>query len=186
MAKTLKIDIPEAEPLKRHWGWLLGLGMLLLLLGAIGLGMDIMLTLVSMYFFAALLMVSGISHFADAFQYKNSQEAIWQILIAVFYLIGACIVLYDPFLASTIITALLATVLVIIGITRIAMAFSLKGSNGWGWIMFAGITSLILGILILLQWPVSGLWVIGMFIAIDMIVNGWTYILLALSLRATK
>jgi uncharacterized membrane protein HdeD (DUF308 family) len=186
MTKTLKMDIPAVEPLKRHWGWLLGLGALLLLLGIIGLGMEMMLTLVSMYFFAALLMISGISHVADAFRYTQSKEAIWQILIAVFYLIGAGIVLYDPFLASSIITALLATVLIIIGVTRIAMSFSVKGSRGWGWILFAGITSLILGMLILLQWPISGLWVIGMFIAIDMIVNGWTYILLAFSLRAAE
>lgn len=186
MAKTLKVNAPEVAPLKSHWGLLLGLGALLLILGIIGLGMEIMLTLVSMYFFAALLMISGILHFADAFHHKKSQEAIWQILIAIFYLIAAGIVLYDPFLASVIITALLATVLVIIGITRIAMAFSIKGANGWGWILFAGITSLILGILILLQWPVSGLWVIGMFIAIDMIVSGWTYIFLALSFRGKQ
>ena len=186
MATIKKMDTPVVDTLQRHWGWLLGLGILLLIMGCIGMGMVVGLTLVSMYFFAALLLVSGVFHFADAFKYKQWKGAVWQILIAILYLIGAVIVMYDPFLASTVITALLAWVLIIIGVTRIAMVFSLKGSTGWGWLLFAGITAIILGILILLQWPVSGLWVIGMFIAIDMIVNGWTYIFIAIALRATE
>ncbi len=174
---------PDTKNIQRQWGWLLSLGVLLLILGVIGLGMDILLTIISMYFFAALLMVSGLSHFADAFKYKKWKGAVWQIFIAIFYLIAAGVVLYDPLLASTIITALLAWMLIIIGVTRISMSLSLRDTQGWGWILFAGISSLILGILILLHWPMSGLWVIGLFIAIDMIISGWTYIFLAISLR---
>lgn len=177
---------PEAKPLKHRRGWLFGFGVLLLILGFIGLGMEIALTIVSMYFFAALLMLSGLSHIADSFRYKRWSTTIWEIGIAILYLIGAGIILYDPLLASTIITALLAWTLIIIGVTRITMSMSLRDTKGWGWIFFAGLTSLILGILILLHWPMSGLWVIGMFIAIDMIVSGWTYILIAISLRAAK
>lgn len=181
-----KMNPPIVDALQRHWGWLLGLGILLLVMGCIGLGMVIGLTLVSMYFFAALLIVSGVSHFIDAFKYKKWDGALWQIIIAIFYLIGAGIVIFDPFLASTLITALLAWVLIIIGISRIAMLITLKGAGGWGWLLFAGLTAIALGLLILLQWPISGLWVIGMFIAIDMIVNGWTYIFIAIALRSTK
>jgi uncharacterized membrane protein HdeD (DUF308 family) len=186
MIKTQDVALPKIRSLQRHWGWLLGLGIILLVLGLIGLGMEIALTIVSMYFFSALLLISGFSHLADAFKYKKWKGAVWQILIALLYLVGASVVLYDPLLASTIITGLLAWVLIIIGVSRIALSFSVRDTNGWGWILFSGITSLILGILILLQWPISGLWVIGMFIAIDMIVSGWTYIFIAISLRAAK
>lgn len=184
MDNTEKMQIPMVDSLQRHWGWLLGLGIILLIMGTIGLGMDIMLTLVSMYFFAAMLLVSGLSHFADAFKYKKWKGAVWQILIALLYVIAAGVVLYDPILASAVITAMLAWLLIIIGVTRISMSISLRDTEGWGWILFAGITSLILGILILIKWPMSSLWVIGMFIAIDMIVSGWTYIFMALALRA--
>ncbi|CAM2925786.1 HdeD protein [Legionella steigerwaltii] len=177
---------PEAEPIKPRRGLLFGFGVLLLLLGFIGLGMEIALTIVSMYFFAALLMLSGLSHIADAFRYKKKRGTIWELCVAILYLIGAGIILYDPLLASTIITALLAWTLIVIGVTRITMSISLRDTEGWGWIFFAGVISLILGILILLHWPMSGLWIIGTFIAIDMIVSGWTYILIAISLRASK
>ena len=169
--------------IQRHWGWLLGLGIVLFILGIIGLGMEIMLTIVSMYFFAILLMASGLSHFADAFKYKQWNGALWQILIAVLYLLAGIDILFDPLLASAVITALLAWLLIFIGVTRISMALYLKDMSGWGWILFAGISSLILGVLILMQWPMSGLWVIGMFIAIDLIISGWTYILMAIALR---
>ncbi|MBN9227661.1 MULTISPECIES: HdeD family acid-resistance protein [Legionella] len=178
-------EIYPPNVLRRNWGWLLGLGIVLVFLGCIGLGMVIGLTLVSMYFFAALLIISAISHFIDIFKHRDWHGVFWQALIAILYLIGAAVVLYDPFLASTLITALLAVVLIIIGITRIILALSLKKAKGYGWLLFAGIISIILGILILMQWPISGLWVIGMFIAIDMIVNGWSYIFIALSVRAS-
>ena len=180
------IDVPANQNFQRHKGWLLGIGVLLLVLGCIGLGMEIALTIVSMYFFAALLMISGLSHLADAFKYKKWKGAVWQILIAILYLFAAGIVVYDPLLASAVITAFLAWTLIVIGVMRIIMSFSIKESKGWGWILFAGIISLILGILILIQWPMSGLWVIGMFIAIDLIVSGWTYIFLAISLYSAK
>lgn len=177
------INMPNT--LRHNWGWLLGLGILLVFLGCIGLSMVIGLTLVSMYFFAALLIVSALSHFIDIFKHQDWQGIFWQAIIAFLYLIGAVIVFYDPFLASTLITALLAIVLIVIGITRIVLALSLKSTQGWGWLLFAGITAIILGLLILIQWPISGLWVIGMFIAIDMIINGWTYIFIALGVRAS-
>ena len=174
---------PGIATVQRHRGWLFCLGFILLLLGCIGLGMEFLLTVVSMYFFSALLIVAGVSHLIDAFKYKHVKGALWQVLIALLYFAAGIIVFYDPLLASTVITALLAWALIIIGTARIAMAFQLKNTKGWGWFVLAGIASLILGILILLQWPISGLWVIGMFIAIDLIISGWTYIVLAISLK---
>lgn len=173
----------ELPLIPHHWGWLFALGLILLVLGVIGLSMEIALTIASMYFFAILLIISGVSHGVDAFKYRQWKGALWQVLIALLYLCAGVVVLYDPLLASTLITAMLAWLLIIIGVSRLIMAFHLKHTPGWGWRIFAGLCSLILGLLILLQWPFSGLWVIGMFIAIDLIVSGWTYIFLALALK---
>ncbi|KTD52805.1 HdeD family acid-resistance protein [Legionella quateirensis] len=186
MANSNEVYQPIVGELKRNWGWILGLGILFLFLGCIGLGMVVGLTLVSMYFFGALLVVSGITHIIDVFKHKEWKGIIWQALIAVLYIAAGCLVFYDPFLASTLITGILAAVLIVIGFTRIIMALVLRESKGWGWLLLAGITAIILGVLILAQWPISGLWVIGLFIAIEMIVNGWTYIFIALSLRASQ
>lgn len=169
--------------LKRNWGWLLGLGILFVILGCIGLGTVVGLTIASMLFLGILLLIAGVFQIIDVFKSKQWQGAIWHALIALLYLFGGGIVIYDPILASTLITVLLAWVLIIIGIVRFIMASAIRQDKGWGWLVFAGLISIILGILILLQWPYSGLWVIGLFIAIELLVNGWTYIFLAFAIR---
>lgn len=183
MAKTNDVSPPVIGELKRSWGWILGLGVLFILLGCIGLGMVVGLTLVSMIFFSALLIIAGITQIVDVFKHREWKGIIWQSFIAALYIAAGCIVFYDPFLASTLITALLAGALIVIGLTRIVMAFSLKDSAGWIWLLLAGITAIVLGVLILAHWPLSGLWIIGLFIAIEMMVTGWTYVFIALSLR---
>lgn len=172
-----------AADLQRNWGWLLGLGILFVLLGFIGLGMTVGLTLVSMYFFGILFIVAGIAQIADVFKSHHWKGIVGHALIAVLYVMGGAYILYDPFLASAVITTLIAWILILVGITRIIMAFVLRHAAGWGWLLFAGLTAIILGVLILMQWPYSALWVIGMFIAIELFVNGWTYIFMAIGMR---
>ncbi|KTD18944.1 HdeD family acid-resistance protein [Legionella jordanis] len=177
------ILLEERRELRRNWGWLLALGIVFVFLGCIGLGMLVSLTLASMLFLGVLLLIGGFSQIIDAFKSKQWKAVAWHAFIAILYLIAGGLVLYDPFFASAIITALLASVLIIIGISRFFMAIMLKGAAGWGWLLFAGIIAFILGIMILMQWPVSGLWIIGLFIAIELLVSGWTYIFLALATR---
>ena len=183
MAKT-KVVVNKIPPeLKRSWAWLLALGILFVILGCIGLGMVVGLTLASMLFLGVLLISAGLAQIVDVFKSKHWKGAIWHAIIALLYLIGGGVVIYDPLLASTIVTALLAWIFIVIGITRLSMAAVLRRSKGWVWLVIAGIAAIVLGVLILLQWPYSGLWVLGLFIAIEILVNGWTYIFLALSLR---
>ena len=63
------------------------------------------------------------------------------------------------------------------------MAFQLRGVKNWGWPLIGGIADIFLGFMILARWPVSGFWVIGLFVAIEMIISGWSYIFIALGAR---
>lgn len=174
---------PVFTKLKPKWGWLLALGIVFVLMGFVGLGMVGGLTVMSMLFFAALLFIAGAAHFFYIFQDKKWRGALFHAVIAILYIIGGCIIIYDPLLASAIITAFLAGVFIVIGITRLIMAYRLRNASGWGWLVVAGIAALALGIIIWSQWPISGLWFIGLFIAIEMIMTGWSYIFIALAVR---
>lgn len=140
-------------------------------------------TLASMLFLGVLLIIAGFLQIVDVFKCNEWKAVAWHALIAILYIVGGGLVIYDPFLASTLITALLAGVLIIIGVTRLVMAVGLRGSPGWFWLLLAGLVAIALGLMILAHWPISGLWVIGLFIAIELIVDGWTYIFLALAIR---
>ena len=77
-----------------------------------------------------------------------------------------------------------ATNEIAVGVSGITMAFQLCGASaGWYWPLLSGIVSILLGGMIVVQWPASGLWVIGLFVAIELIVNGWSYVFLALQGR---
>ena len=175
--------------LKPSWGWLLSLGILFIIMGFIGLGMSIGLTIVSIIFFGVLLLVAGIAHIIYVFKYKNIKESLWHAFIAILYIIGGCFIIYDPLLGSLVATAFLAAAFVVIGITRIVMSFALKATSGSGaggskiWLFLAGLAGVVLGFILLIQWPISALWFIGLWIAIELIMTGWSYVVLALALR---
>ena len=146
MAKTEQVSID----LQRNWGWLLALGILFVILGMIGVGMTVGLTLVSMLFLGMLFILAGFVQIVDVFKSHEWRGVVGHALIAVLYIMGGGLVIYDPVLASAIVTALIAWVLIIIGITRFIMAIVLRHASGWGWLLFAGIVAIVLGVLSLI------------------------------------
>ena len=79
-------------------------------------------------------------------------------------------------------TLIIAFFLIIGGIFRIVFALS-ERFTGWPWVLLNGGVTLMLGLMIYKQWPDSGLWVIGLFVGIEMIFNGWSWIMLSAGLR---
>jgi len=169
--------------LRGNWGWLLALGILFVILGTIGLGMSFALTMASMLFFGVLMLIGGGFQLGHAFKCKGWKCILWHIVTAVLYVIAGLMFINDPALASTIITLLIAGIIIGIGLFRVFIAFQMKGASGWWWLLLGGIVSIILGVLILAELPSSGMWVIGLFIAVDLIMHGWSYIFVALAAR---
>lgn len=169
--------------LKRNWGWLLALGIIFVILGGVGLGMTVFLTLASMFFFGVLFIVGGVFQLIDAVKCKEWKGLLWHILIGILYILCGAVIIYDPFLASAFITMVLGCLLIVMGISRLLMAMNLKNDSSWGWLFLAGLSAIVLGIMILAQWPMSGFWIIGLFIAIELIIAGWSYIFIAVAMR---
>lgn len=169
--------------LQKNWGWILVLGIFFLVLGFLGLGSLFALTLASAFVFGILIIVGGVAQFLHALKCKGWKSVAFHVLIAVLYVVGGVFVLQDPLAASVILTWVLAAVLVCVGTLRIIMAFQMKSSGSWVVPLLGGIISIVLGGIILAQWPLSGLFVIGLFVAIELIVNGWSYIFIALAAR---
>lgn len=173
--------------LAKGWGWLLALGIISIILGTIGLGMTATLTIVSVIFFGALLLVGGVFQLVDAFKHAGWKSTLWHVLIALLYIVGGIILIGDPVGGSVALTLVVAAMLIASGIFRAIIAFHAKRMPGWGWLLFGAILSILLGLLILAKWPISGLWVIGLFVAIELIINGWSCVMMALvGRRAAK
>jgi len=165
---------------------LLALGILFIILGTIGLGMTFLLTIVKVLFLGVLLLIGGAAQLIEAFKHKGWKSLLWNILIALFYLGAGALVIYDPVGVSIALTLVLAFALIAIGIFRIIMALQFKLAQVRWMTLLSGIASIVLGALILAQWPVSGLWVIGLFVAIELIIHGWSYVFIALAARQAQ
>jgi uncharacterized membrane protein HdeD (DUF308 family) len=183
-----KIAVPPHSAVfgevRRNWGWLLALGILFVILGFIGLGMTFAVTMASVLMFGILLLIGAGVQLVDAAKCKGWKGIILHVLIALLYFVAGISAIRDPLDASAMLTLLLAGALIIVGLARGIMAFQLRGFRNWFWPLLGGVVSIILGTVILAHWPVSGLWIIGLFVSVELIVNGWTYIFVALTARS--
>lgn len=169
--------------LRKNWGWMMALGILMVILGMMGLGMVGAMTLVSVLYFGFMLLFGSGIQFVQAFQAEGWKGRVWQILIALLYLAAGLAVINDPVMASATLTLVLACCIVAVGVVRIIMAVQLRGTPGWVWTLVAGIAAIALGVMILNRWPLDSLWVIGMLVSIELIFAGWSQVAIALAAR---
>ncbi len=189
MANEPLTDLANAQhaifgELEKNWGWLMAFGVLSIVLGTIGLGMTFMLTELSLVFFGALLAVGGVFQILEAIKCRGWKSILWHVLIALLYIGAGIVTMLHPALVGISLTLVIAYILIAVGLLRAYMAFQMKPAAGWYWPLISGLVSVILGGMILAQWPQSGLWIIGLFIAIELLFNGWSYLFIALAARA--
>jgi uncharacterized membrane protein HdeD (DUF308 family) len=169
--------------LKKHWAWMLSLGIVMVILGIIGLGMTVLFNeIVVMYFGFLLLFGSGVQ-LMQAFRAEAWKGRVWHVLIALVYIVGGIIAVTEPVIAGMTLALLIAWTLIVIGVLRLVMALQMRGAAGWLWTLLGGALSVVLGVMIINEWPQSGLWVIGLFVAIEILFAGWSQIMIALAAK---
>jgi uncharacterized membrane protein HdeD (DUF308 family) len=172
--------------LHKNWGWLLAVGILSLVLGTIGLGRVFLLTLVGVLFYGWLFLILGAVQLVQLFQCRGWKSVMWHGFVAVLYVLAGLSVIENPALASSLLTLVLGGFILANGVLRTFVGFQHRDIGGWIWAVLGGVISIVLGLLILGHWPATSFYVIGLFIAIELIVNGWTLVVLALAARAAS
>lgn len=160
--------------------WLAGgMAVLELALGFLLLGFPFLLGTSAVWVGGFVLVVLGIMRVVQGFIYAYNRW--WNFLAGVLFLILGVLMITLPVLSLQMFTLVIGCALLSSGILRLLFAISLRRESGSGWRFFNGLVSLILGGLVLWQWPASSLWLIGTLIAIEMIFSGWTLLFLALT-----
>ena len=170
------------DEVRKHSTWFLVIGIALVILGMIAIGYAVEMTIVSVVFLGWLLIIGGIFEVIHGFSRRQWSGFFINLLGGVLYAVAGVVMIANPALAAVSLTLLIAIILIVAGVFRLIVAFS-RPLHHRGWLILNGVLSIVLGIMIWRSWPVSGLWVIGMFVGIDMIFDGWTEIMLALSAR---
>jgi uncharacterized membrane protein HdeD (DUF308 family) len=159
------------DEIRNSWGWFLGLGILLMLLGAVCIIGDVTATFATVLFFGWLLLISGIVALVQAFSTRNWSGFFLHLLSALFRGFTGYLLVRYPLAGAASLTLILASFFVVTGIFRAIGAGALKFPR-WGWAVFSGIVSIVLGIVLLAQMPVSSIWFIGFAIGVDLIFDG--------------
>jgi uncharacterized membrane protein HdeD (DUF308 family) len=170
------------QELGRSWGWHLAMGITLTLLGIIALIDSVAVSVVSMIIFGWLLLFGGLIEGVQAFRHRRGGHFFMHLLNAAFAIVVGLMLLRNPLAGSQVMTLLLALYFMVSGIFRIFTALTVE-ITGSGWMLVDGIITLIMGIVVWAQWPIAGLWIIGLFIGIYLITYGWSQTMLAFTLR---
>ena len=178
----ISLHLVGTGDLPKRWRSVLWLGVLLLVLGVIAISAAPFLTLASMVLIGVLLIIVGVLQGLHAFAYRRWGGFFVDLLASILYLALGFLIVANPGVTAEALTLLIALFLIFGGIFRIVIASMIRFHNAV-WLLLHGAVNLLLGILIWQQWPLSGHWVIGLFVGIDLIFNGWSLIMLGLAAK---
>ena len=171
------------EPLRAKSGWIVALGVVYVIAGVIALGSVVFATVVSVFVVGIMMLIAGVAEVINAFQIKTWGKFLLWLLLGVLYIVAGFLTFDNPLLAAAVLTLLLGVALIASGIMRIILGFSMRRGMPWGWVVFSGVITLLLGLIILGHWPVSSLYVLGVFLGIDLIIAGIGWIGVGSGLR---
>ena len=170
--------IAGIDEIRRSWGWFLALGILLTILGIACVAFDVTATFATVLVFGWLLFIGGIFALVQAFFAGSWSGFFLFLLSALFRGVTGYLLIRYPLIGAESLTLVLASFLIVGGLFR-AIGFALAKFPRWGWAVFSGVVSVALGVMLLVQIPVSGIWFIGFAIGVDLIFDGVAVIGLA-------
>ena len=168
---------------QRHSGWTIALGVVLTILGVLAIGAAVFTTVLSMAVLGWMLIIGGVVQVIHSFSAPRWRGVVLPLLEGIVYGVVGLLIAARPLEAAVVATLLLGGFLMMSGLFRILVVPTFLRTANWGWVMASGIISFLLGLAIWAQWPVSGAWVLGAFVGIEMIGWGISLIMLGVALR---
>jgi uncharacterized membrane protein HdeD (DUF308 family) len=129
-----------------------------------------------------VLVVAGITEVTHALMVRKLRGFAMHLLAAALYLVLGVFVLEDPDRAGAVLTLLFVASFLVGGLLRIVFSLA-ERFPGWPWVLINGVVDLILVFLTWREWPGSSLWVIGLFVGIELFWHGLAWVMLALGVR---
>jgi len=173
----------ELDALRGNWFWFVLLGVALVVLGTVALGSVAVTSLAAAVALGVLLLLGGVAECVGAFWCRGWSGFFLHLLSGVLSAVVGLMFLRAPLGALTSLTMLVACFLMVGGLFKIVGALSYRFA-AWGWALAGGVVDLVLGVMIWQEWPASALWVIGLFVGVNLLFRGFNWIALGIALRA--
>lgn len=172
----------ELARLQKDWWWFLLLGILLTVGGVFAISYPCVTSQAVVVVLGTVLVIGGVATIVASFWTGRWSAFLLQVLIGILYIVTGIVMTDVPAESAAILTLFVAASFVVSGIFRIVAALTEKFPQ-WGWVLLNGLITMMVGIMIIKTFPQSAVWVIGLLIGLEMIFNGWTWIMLSLAIR---
>ena len=154
-------------------------GVALIVLGAVAVLAPVFAGSAVVIIIGIVLLVSGVGQFIHGVKAESWGAKMMPLVLGVITGLCGILVIGHPLLGLEFLTLLLAVFFVVEGFWKIVSSFSYRSAPGWIWVLFSGAVSLLLGLLIWSQWPLSGMWAVGLLVGIDLLLTGISMVALA-------
>lgn len=171
------------QQVRKSSGMLILLGMITVVLGMLAIGAPLMTGISIALLAGALLVISGVAETVYAFRASTWGLGILTFVMGALTVVAGMLVIAHPLAGLGFLTLLLIAYFVVEGLVQIVHALGLRPIAGWGWTLFSGIVSLMLGIMLWRQWPLSGAWAVGVLIGLRILFTGWSMVALGMAGR---
>lgn len=161
---------------------MLAMGIAMIIAGGAAIALPLFSTVGVVTMLGLLVLVAGLAQIVSAFYCKGWHGVLLHLLMGILYLVTGFLMLENPVQGAAGLTLILAGFFLTSGIFRVVVALKDR-FPGWGWTLLSGAVTVLLGLIIWRQFPESALWVIGLLIGIDLMFNGWSWVMLSFVFR---
>ncbi len=186
----MPIGLPaDADMLRKHSTWFVAYGVIMILLGLFAIVAPGVATL------AVTLMVGWSLVFSGAFGLfavisggTSAPGFWWNLLTTAVYFLAGLAVLTRPIAGVLTLTIILAAYLLAGGVFRIMMAMGYRSHapSAWFWLLLSGVIDLVLAFMIMSGLPSTALWVLGLMVGINLLMMGFSILMVALAVRRSS
>lgn len=165
---------------------LMVVGILLIIFGIVAIATPAIAGTAVVLVIGSVMLIAGIAQTISAFRVESGSSRWVPLVLGIITAAAGLVVLGHPLLGLSFLTLLLTVYFIVEGVWKIFASLSYRPASGWIALLISGILTLLLGGLIWAQWPVSGLWAVGVLVGVNLLFTGLSLVLLATTIKQMR
>jgi len=169
--------------LRAHWRLFVFQGVIMIVLGALAIAAPVLATLAVDVYVSWLFLFSGTIGLVAMFSARNVPAFLWTLITALLSVAVGVLLLWQPLEGVLSLTIVLTAFFIVEGIFQTALIYREGIPGSWGWLLVSGLADLALAAIIIMGWPGTVVWMLGLLVGINLLTSGWAVVMVALGAR---
>ncbi len=168
-----------------HWRLMLFQGVVMIILGILAVAAPVIATITIDIYIGWLFLFSGVIGLIALFSAHDIPAFLWSLITAALSVVLGVLLIWKPVEGALSLTFILTAFFIVEGVFQIATSLAYRNllPGTWGWMLASGVSDLALVAVIVLGWPASGVWVLGLLVGFNLIMSGWAIVMAGLAGR---